>query len=167
MNRQNFLGHLALALTIVLVAAYAGQLRRMEFAREASPDVADVTVNAPRPVMSIDEHRGPAEVLVRFKPGTSRETIKRLTDRLNDRLEDRIESVSNLAVVEDEDGLDAEAVAAEYGALPEVEYAEPDYEITLDPREDDAYDSFVDDETVARTNRRHSNTPNDPLFGQQ
>ncbi|MEJ7708554.1 MAG: hypothetical protein WKF84_01530 [Pyrinomonadaceae bacterium] len=30
MNRQNFLGRLALALTLVLLAAFAGQMRRMD-----------------------------------------------------------------------------------------------------------------------------------------
>ncbi|HEV7905663.1 MAG TPA: hypothetical protein VGO96_17615, partial [Pyrinomonadaceae bacterium] len=30
MNRQNFFGHLALALAVVILAAFIGQMRRME-----------------------------------------------------------------------------------------------------------------------------------------
>lgn len=168
MNRQNFLGHLALALTIVLVAAFAGQLRRMDAEREAPPKIetAISTLEAPPPPPAMGEApEGPAEVLVRFRPGTSLKTIHEITARLNDRLEDRIESVNNLAVIEDEDGLDAQSVVAEYSALPEVEYAEPDYAITLDPQEDEGYEAEETDETVARS---HSGTtPNDPMFDQQ
>ncbi|HEX8096879.1 MAG TPA: S8 family serine peptidase, partial [Pyrinomonadaceae bacterium] len=91
-----------------------------------------------------------AEVLVRFKPGTSVEIIKSIAANHNDEFEDEIESVSGLVVIEDEDGLDAESVAAEYRQLANVEYAEPNYEVRLDHEDGGKH--------------RHAN---DPMFGDQ
>ncbi len=141
MNRQNFLGHLALALTLIVLAGFAGQIKRwqgeksrvrrerVEFGQTAVRDkvreveVIDGVVPVPR---------GNAEVLVRFRPGMSLESIKALARRNNDRFEDEYESIKNLVALEDEDGLDAEEVAAEYRSLPDVEYAEPVFEIHLE-----------------------------------
>ncbi len=133
MNRQDFWGHLALALTLVVLAAFAGQVRRwhnwqkperhtprfehVEEIRESDSDEAEITERA--------EVSDGAEVLVRFRPGTTLERIKALALRNNDIFEDEYESVNGLVALEDEDGLDAEAVAAQYRALSEVEYAEP------------------------------------------
>ncbi|HKQ50921.1 MAG TPA: S8 family peptidase, partial [Pyrinomonadaceae bacterium] len=71
------------------------------------------------------EVSGPAEVLVRFRPGTTLERIKALALGNNDRFEDEYESISGLVALEDEDGLDADSVAEQYRDLAEVEYAEP------------------------------------------
>ena len=74
----------------------------------------------------------PPEVLVRFKPGVRAETIERITSSLHDRVEDQIESVPGLEAIDDLDNADAESVALAYRGLPEVEYAEPSYEISVD-----------------------------------
>jgi|GEM_PF-6548484 len=37
MNRQNFLPHIALAVVIVLIAAFAGQIRRWESEQKNNP----------------------------------------------------------------------------------------------------------------------------------
>jgi subtilisin family serine protease len=109
-----------------------------------------------------------AEVIVRFRAGTSTEEINRIVARLNDRLEDRFENIDDEAVIADEDGRDAEQVAAEYRALPQVVYAEPNAEINLDPNEDedDAADEADDpgdnDPPVVK-----APAPNDPLFAEQ
>ena len=139
MNRQNFWGHLALALTLVVLAAFAGQIRRwhkwqtpethtrfeyVEEVRESDGEEAEITEAA--------EESIEGEVLVRFRPGTTLERIKALALRNNDRFEDEYESVSGLVALEDEDGLDAESVARQYRALPEVEYAEPVSEVYAD-----------------------------------
>jgi subtilisin family serine protease len=59
--------------------------------------------------------------------------IRNIAFRHHDILEDSIESVDGLAVLRDEDGLTAEEVAEEYNSIKGlVEYAEPNYEITLD-----------------------------------
>jgi subtilisin family serine protease len=55
-----------------------------------------------------------------------------LTSRFNDRIEDSIENVAGLESIDDLDNADASTVAAQYRALPEVEYAEPNYDIELD-----------------------------------
>jgi subtilisin family serine protease len=142
MNRQNFLGHLALALTLIVLAGFAGQIKRWQGERSYTPrarvgfDYNTVRERVREETEVLDEaeesESGNAEVLVRFRPGTSLERIKTLARMNNDRFEDEYENVKNLVALEDEDGLDAEEVAAEYRSLPDVEYAEPVFEIHLD-----------------------------------
>jgi subtilisin family serine protease len=57
--------------------------------------------------------------------------IEELTLGLHDRIEDRIENVSGWQSVDDLDDADAITTAAQYLALPEVEYAEPNMEIEI------------------------------------
>jgi subtilisin family serine protease len=59
------------------------------------------------------------------------ERIKSLVLGNNDRLEDEFENIGGLTAIDDLDGLDAEMVASEYRSLPDVEYAEPVFEINL------------------------------------
>lgn len=141
MNRQNFLGHLALALTLIVLAGFAGQIKRWQGetshtprARVDSDYIVRETVREEVEVLDEAEESesGNAEVLVRFRPGTSLERIKTLARMNNDRFEDEYENVKNLVALEDEDGLDAEEVAEEYRSLPDVEYAEPVFEIHID-----------------------------------
>lgn len=139
MNRQNFLGHLALALTLILLAGLAGQFRRWQTERqelrgadygkpysEPFEKREEVEIIESSPVQS-----DAAEVLVRFRPGTTMERIKSLILTNNDQLEDEFESINGLMAIDDLDGLDAETVAREYRSLPDVEYAEPNFEINL------------------------------------
>jgi subtilisin family serine protease len=73
------------------------------------------------------------EVLVKFKPGVSQETIQQITERLNDEVEDQIEAVPGLDAIDDLDNADPATVVAEYNAISEyVEYAEVNAEIGLD-----------------------------------
>src|SRR6185295_1062523 len=134
MNRQNFLGHLALAITIILVAAFAGQLRRWEQSRvsnRSSDETSSISTTADTAVT--DTATAP-EVLVRFRRGTSESEIRNLTASLHDRVEDKIESVDGLVAIDDLDNRDPQEVADEYANLTdEVEYAEPNFEISLDP----------------------------------
>jgi thermitase len=142
MNRQNFLGHLALALTLIVLAGFAGQIKRWQGERSYTPrarvgfDYNTVRERMREEIEVLDEaeesESGNAEVLVRFRPGTSLERIKTLARMNNDRFEDEYENVKNLVALEDEDGMTAEEVAAEYRSLPDVEYAEPVFEINLD-----------------------------------
>src|ERR1044072_6066880 len=129
MSRHNFLGHLALAITLIFLAAFAGQIRRWQ--NQPRPRIETRTELVPG--TPYEQHSG-SEVLVRFRPGTSFERVRNIALSLNDRIEDRIESVSGLTAIEDEDGLDPEAVAAQYRSMTElVDYAEPNYKITLEP----------------------------------
>jgi thermitase len=142
MNRQNFLGHLALALTLIVLAGFAGQIKRwqgetrrperqrVEFGRTTVRETVREEVEVFGEAEESESRT--SEVLVRFRPGTSLESIKVLALKNNDRFEDEYENVKGLVALEDNDGLDAEEVAAEYRSLPDVEYAEPVFEINLD-----------------------------------
>jgi subtilisin family serine protease len=138
MHRNNFLPHVALALVLVLVAAFAGQLRRWQKEWKAKVHIMPATEKV-RTVRTSEEavrsepaHVDDAEVLVKFKPGVSGDTINKLVLGLHDRIEDQIEAVPGLEAIDDLDDQKAELVAATYRSLPEVEYAEPNYEISLD-----------------------------------
>jgi subtilisin family serine protease len=136
MNRNNFLIHLALAVVLILVAAFAGQLNRWR--KQWKPMRVVPTAEKKRAStaeeIAVAEARilSRPEVLVKFKPGVSRETIDELTARFNDRVEDSIESDPGLESIDDLDDANADATAAMYSTLPEVEFAEPNYAIELD-----------------------------------
>lgn len=102
-------------------------------------------------------------MLVRFKPGITAEQIGRVAEVYRDEVEDVFESVSGLAVISDEDGLDAAEVAA-YRALPFVEYVEPNYGISLDdPEAEEGSDfDFGDSPDFSKLAG-----PNDPQFSEQ
>ena len=111
MNRQNFYGHLALAAAVIILAAFVGQMRRME-SRHERFERREVVVTTHDSDHDSDEAgdfdgeaEDDAEVIVRFRSGTSRERINRITEGLNDRLLDRFEFINNEAVIADEDGL--------------------------------------------------------------
>ena len=137
MNRNNFFIHLALALVLILVAAFAGQLSRWrkEWRTHMSPvPTTDKKKPATVEEIALSETRsfGRPEVLVKFKTGVSQEAIERLTASRHDRVEDRIENVNGLEAIDDLDNADAATIVNEYQQLPEVEYAEQNYEIELD-----------------------------------
>lgn len=137
MNRNNIFIHLALALVLILVAAFAGQLNRWRKDWKAHLGPVPAT-DKKRPAtaeeMALSETRnfGRPEVLVRFKSGVTQETIERLTALRHDRVEDRIENVAGLEAIDDLDNADAATIVSEYSQLPEVEYAEPNYDIEID-----------------------------------
>src|SRR5215813_7820306 len=99
MNRNNFFIHLALALVLVLVAAFAGQLSRWKknWGQHLGPvPASEKKKPATVEEIALSETRSFSrpEVLVRFKAGVSQEDIERLTATLHDRVEDRIENVN-------------------------------------------------------------------------
>ncbi|MDT5061295.1 MAG: hypothetical protein QOH63_1754 [Acidobacteriota bacterium] len=137
MNRQNFFGHLALALTLILLAGFAGQVRRWQHEQRATRRVVFEQVQR-QEIYSGEEagerlESSKAEVHVRFRPGVSLEKIRQLTASHNDRFEDEYENIPGLTTIEDEDGLDAEQVASEYESLKDVvEYAEPVVTVSIE-----------------------------------
>jgi subtilisin family serine protease len=166
MNRHKFTVHLALAVALVLLAAFVGQVRRWDWTRRAEQPRAVLNTEeenaAPDEVgeEQDEENSGHAEVLVRFRPGTSEERIQADAARLHDRVEDEIESVEGLVAVEDLNGEDAEQVVRDYASLPEVEYAEANEVIRADP--------LADSSTDARFASPDSDGgPNDPLLAEQ
>ena len=161
MNRNNLLAHLALATAIILAAAFIGQVRRWRNEWKPAPVVREVLELETTPVAA----KG-AEVLVRFKPGTTLDYIKSIVATHHDRFEDEIEAVDGLTAIEDEDGLDADTVVKEYLNVPGVEYAEPNMQITLDdPRSSNSftYGSGSGGSMVSYP----MNLPDDPMFGSQ
>src|SRR5919107_6166631 len=139
MNRRNYTVHVALAAALVLLAAAAGRIERWQHGRAWEPRMVKQTA-PPRRVSPEDErarrereNTGEPEVLVRFRAGVSEERIQAIAAGLHDRVEDEIESVEGLTAIDDLDGEDAGRIASEYAALEEVEYAEPNYQISAEP----------------------------------
>ena len=137
MNRNNVFIHLALALVLVLVAAFAGQLSRWRqqwknHVRIVPAAEKKQPASAEEVALSETRSFGSPEVLVKFKSGVSNEAIDALTARFHDRVEDRIENAEGWEAIDDLDNADAASIVAQYSQLPEVEYAEPNYEINLE-----------------------------------
>jgi thermitase len=153
MSRNNIWVHVTVALALILIAALAGGVRHWKKTLQRSDRVISGPEQKPddrESKTSAEADTGNAEVLVRFRPGTTRETIDHLTAQFNDEVEDRIESVDGLDVIEDEDGTNAADVVAQYRALPEVEYAEANSEITLDHEDAGGKHVHADDEMFLR-----------------
>ena len=136
MNRNNFLIHLALAIVLILIAAFAGQLNRWR--KQWKSHVGMMPVAEKKRASTVDDIAladGPAgrpEVLVKFKSGVTFEAIDEIATRFHDRVEDRIENAPGWDAIDDLDNADVAETVAQYSALPEVEYAEPNFEISLD-----------------------------------
>ncbi|HEY6118590.1 MAG TPA: S8 family peptidase [Pyrinomonadaceae bacterium] len=169
MNRNNFLPHIALAVILILVAAFAGQLRRWQTYEWKSH--VRIFPGASKRAFLKDEQVGrsdtnvssPPEILVRFKPGVSEETIRAITARFHDQVEDEIEAVPGLDAIDDLDDADVDQLVAQYSALPEVEYAEKNFEISLeDPGE--VLSSLPGSTSDPATDHQH---PQDPRFEEQ
>ena len=136
MNRNNFFIHLALALVLILVAAFAGQLSRWRKQWKNQVRIipaAEKKQPASAEEVALSEARGGSpEVLVKFKTGVSNVAMEALTARFHDRVEDRLENAEGWTAIDDLDNADAASIVAQYSQLPEVEYAEPNYEINLE-----------------------------------
>jgi len=140
MSRNKIIFYVAAVLVIVLALVFGAQVKKLQKQLPAAVRIipsesksrSDVAQNGS------DENVANAalrpEVLVKFRAGTSSDQIVQITSRFNDQLQDEIEAVPGLTSINDRDDGDAAAVAAQYRALPEVEYAEPNYEIEIDQR---------------------------------
>ena len=136
MNRNNFLIHVALAIVLILVAAFAGQLNRWRKHWKSQMRIVPAEEKK-RPQtaeeVAIAEARANSkpEVLVKFKSGVSQDAIDALSARFNDQIEDRIENAPGWIAIDDLDDASPAATVREYLLLPEVEYAEENFEINL------------------------------------
>jgi subtilisin family serine protease len=158
-------------MALILIAAFAGGIRKWQKGLHrsnqpaVSPQPGSGTNTDQESETSDDDDAEKAEVLVRFRPGTPRETIDRLTAQLNDVVEDRIESVDGLDIIEDEDGSKADDVAAEYRSFPEVEYAEANIPVTLEHDESGRKHVHANDEQFAQQWGLFNNGQNDGKAG--
>ncbi len=127
MNRNNIWIHITLALVLIAFAAVVGQIGRWRTAltQHSESKIEKGVVNKKGLNANVPE------VLVRFKPGVDLVQVRAIAAANNDRLIDEIESVSGLTTIDDLDDADAKTVAAAYAAMPNVAYAEPNYEIRL------------------------------------
>jgi subtilisin family serine protease len=165
MNRNNIWIHISIAVVLITLAAVLGQIRLWENSLRNSRTISDNIRNAgappPPPPVRVFDNAEP-EVLVRFKPGVSVSDIKRIAVGKNDLLKDEFEAVGGLVEIDDLDNADPETTANQYAAMSDlVEYAQPNYQINLEPNEFDAGSAR---DTVYRT---ISGAPNDPLFNEQ
>lgn len=137
MSRNKYILFVALVLAIILVLAFAGQVRKLQTQLRSSARIIPAESKSRQNVTQdgVEEDTaswGRPEVLVKFRGGVSNDVISEITGRFSDRVQDEIEAVPGLTVIDDPDNAEAADVAAQYQALPEVEYAEPNYEISLD-----------------------------------
>jgi subtilisin family serine protease len=164
MNRNNFVIHLALAIVLILVAAFAGQLNRWRKHWKSQMRIVPAEEKkrgaSTTEEIALAETRGfgRPEILVKFKSGVSQEAIDELTSRLNDRVEDRIENAPGWEAIDDLDNANVDATIAKYSTLPEVEYVEENYEISL---------SQTIEVRSTVTTYQPLRFPKDPLFGEQ
>ena len=137
MNRNNLWLNIGIALVLILVAAFAGQLRRWQ---KELPSTVRVMPGAskthdglgPEEMLREDDARlVQAEILVRFRSDVSPERIEEITASFRDEIEDQIEAVPGLQAIDDLDDVGVQRVLEEYRALPEVEYAEENFTISL------------------------------------
>jgi thermitase len=137
MSRYKYLLYIALALAVVLAGAFGLQLKKLQKQVRSSVRIipADSKSRAEVAPNGLDQNGGARprpQLLVKFRAGVSSETISQITTRFNDQIEDEIEAVPGLTAIQDQDNADAETAAVQYQALTEVEYAEPNYEISVD-----------------------------------
>lgn len=162
MNRGNFWIRIGIVGILVVTAAVLGQIRRWQSKPLPNIEVQQTAVQKPYSASRSLKDAEP-EVLVRFKPGVKLSDIKKIAGRFNDRVEDNVESVKGLVAIDDLDGADMNAVAAQYSAMTDlVEYAEANNIIRLDEK---VYEVERSRDLVYR--EPGSNIPNDPEFENQ
>ena len=161
MNRNNIWIHIGIAVVVITFAGVLGQIRVWENKLRSTNTASKPTIRTVSTDLDRDARvTAEPEVLVRFKPGVSLAEIKRIAVRNNDILEDEIESVSGLVSIDDLDNANAEATAQMYSSMTDlVEYAQPNYEIRVEP-----LDPLSRKDLVYRPG---SGAPNDPEFSNQ
>ncbi|HEV2828599.1 MAG TPA: S8 family peptidase [Pyrinomonadaceae bacterium] len=139
MSRNKYILYIASVLVIVLIVAFASQVRKLQKQLPASVRIIPSESKSRKDVAQagIEENLTGtrAEILVKFRSGISVGDINQITSRFNDQLQDEIEAVPGLTAIDDRDDAAGGEVADQYRLLPEVEYAEPNYEIAIDQNE--------------------------------
>lgn len=163
MNRNNIWIHISIAVVLITLAAVLGQIRLWENSLRANKPVSsERTITAPPVYTGQVSDDSEPEVLVRFKPGVSVSEIKRIAAGNNDLMKDEFEFVPGWTEIDDLDNASPEATAKQYAAMTDiVEYAQPNYRISLDP---DEFDTRSGKDLLYREG---SGMPNDPEFGNQ
>jgi subtilisin family serine protease len=138
MSRNKYILYIALVLGLILVVAFGVQVKNLQKQFRSSVRIIPAE---PKSRAGVDQNgletssatsRTRPNILVKFRAGVSTDTVTQITARFNDQVQDDIEAVPGLKTIHDPDNTDAAALAAQYRSLPEVEYAEPNYEISID-----------------------------------
>jgi len=136
MSRNKYIFYIASVLVVLLAVAFASQVRKLQKQLPSSVRIMPSEPKSLKDVAQTGVEENVAgtrtEVLVKFRAAISVADINQITSRFNDQLQDEIEAVPGLTAIDDRDDADAGEVAAQYRLLPEVEYAEPNYEIAID-----------------------------------
>jgi subtilisin family serine protease len=135
MNRTRSIIYVAIAIVMVLAIAFAYQFRQLQRQLRTSVHIIPTEPKSRDAQVGLDDTGKTAarpDVLVKFRGGVSPEAIEQITSGLNDQVQDQIDAVPGLNAIDDRDNADPAATAAAYRALPEVEYAEPNYEISIE-----------------------------------
>lgn len=135
-NRNKLIAAVVLVLAIFLGVLFISQVRRLKQELRTAVRIVPTESKSREDTMRSgpDENasRSRAKLLVKFRAGVSPDRINKITNDFNDRVQDEIESVPGLIVLGDPDETDAQTLTMRYQALAEVEYAEPNFEVTLD-----------------------------------
>lgn len=162
MNRNNLWIRITIVAIVVSFAAVLGQIQRWRSdLRPAVQETVNVDHKRPKKPKRPRPENEP-EILVKFKTGVSNEVIRDIAARSNDRIEDRLEIVDGLYSVDDLDNADVDSLVDQYAAMTDlVDYAQPNYELGLDPLESEA--------TPIDLLKRPApvGAPNDPQFSDQ
>jgi thermitase len=141
MSRNKYILYIATVLGILLAIALAGQVRKLQKQLPSSVRIIPSESKPRRDAAQtgFEENAATAlmraEVLVKFRTGVSDDEINQITARFNDQLQDEIEAVPGLTAIDDRDNAAAAAeIAAQYRVLPEVEYAEANYEVDINQK---------------------------------
>jgi subtilisin family serine protease len=135
MNRTRSIIYIAIAIVIVLAIAFTYQFRQLQGQLRTSVHIVPTeskSRDAGAGLEDAGQINARPDVLVKFRNGVSADVIEQITTRLNDQVHDQIDAVPGLTAIDDRDNAEPTAIAAEYRALPEVEYAEPNYEISIE-----------------------------------
>jgi thermitase len=147
MRRNKTILFVTLALVIVLGLAFAVQVKKLPKQLRSSVRIIPGESKSREAGAQSELDQGAAvaalrpTILVKFRAGVSAEAINQITTRFHDQLLDEIEAVPGLTTIHHPDDAAngaAAALAAQYQALPEVEYAEPNYEIAIDQSANEA-----------------------------
>jgi subtilisin family serine protease len=138
MDRNKYILLATLLSLAVLAVGLASQIRTLKRQWHATmritPGESKTRPDAPENGFNQDSARVLARpaVLVKFRAGVSQAGIDEITARFNDRVQDEIEAVPGLVTISDADNAETADVVARYQELTEVEYAEPNYEISVE-----------------------------------
>jgi thermitase len=151
MSRNKYILYVALVLVIILFLAFIAQVRKLQKQVRSSVRIVPAESKSRAGVAQneLDQNAATSsarpQVLVKFRAGVSADAINQITARFNDQVQDEIEAVPGLTAIHDPDNAGATEVAAQYRALPEVEYAEVNYEVSIDQEQNVANPTRVNE----------------------